>query len=144
VSGEEKRREEEYTYTYIRIPPTKTKHTFYTPKNLGITFQKLEEILKREGSCLSHWIQTNAVDYVRLHEPGNPQQRIDTIIHNGHPYHARTYRDCRARHFRKNPTPPFEAYCSHEKRMINKSFCDLCGRWKIESPPNPNLLGAKP
>jgi len=36
-------------------------------------FEKLREILDREGKSLSEWIHEQARDYVRRHEPGNPQ-----------------------------------------------------------------------
>lgn len=85
---EEKRREEEYPYTDIRIR-RKNRITFYVSKNekrdiyipmeLLPTFKKLRELLKGEGITLSEWIRQNALDYVRLHEPGNPQRLLTTF-----------------------------------------------------------------
>lgn len=84
---EEKRREEYvHVHRYIDIEDKQGK--FYIPKNQQLTFKKLREILRRERKSLSAWILDNAVSYVRLHEPGNPQQRIDIILKNGQAYRA--------------------------------------------------------
>lgn len=61
---------------------------FYIPKNFEITFHKLEEILTREGKSVSEWIREQAEPYVRLHEPGNPQQTLPTIMKLGKAYRA--------------------------------------------------------
>jgi len=62
---------------------------YYVPKDFEITFDKLEKILSREGSNISKWIRENAVKYVELHEPGNPQQTLTYILKNGEPYRAK-------------------------------------------------------
>lgn len=79
----------------------KKERRFYVPVILEFTFQRLEKILAREGSSISHWIQQNAINYVRLHEPGNPQQRIDTILKNGQAYRAKPLCSCGALATRK-------------------------------------------
>jgi len=60
----------------------------YVPAEFEPTMETLKEILKREGRSISGWIRDNADQYVRLHEPGNPQQRLDTILKLGKAYHA--------------------------------------------------------
>jgi len=50
---------------------------FYVPESFERIIEKMEKILKREGSNLSKWIRQNIEEYVRRHEPGNPQQRIE-------------------------------------------------------------------
>lgn len=97
TTRDEKRREE-YTYTYIRI---RRRLTLYVPENLIPTFRQLQDILKREGSSLSKWVRQNAISYVRLHEPGNPQQRIDVILKNGQAYKALPLCSCGALATRK-------------------------------------------
>jgi hypothetical protein len=71
---------------------------FYVPESWEETLDTLEEILKREGSNLSKWIRQNGDHYVRLHEPGNPQQRLDMILKLGKAYHAEGpicgFKDC--------------------------------------------------
>lgn len=52
------------------------------------TYSKMRNILFREGKSFSSWIWERAREYVRLHEPGNPQQTMDYIIENGRSYHA--------------------------------------------------------
>jgi len=49
---------------------------FYVPNGFRPTLEKFEKILKREGSNLSKWFRQQATDYVRRHEPGNPQQLL--------------------------------------------------------------------
>ncbi len=61
---------------------------FYVPDRYQILFEKLEAILKREESSLSEWIRDQAEPYVRLHEPGNPQQRLDIILIDKKSYKA--------------------------------------------------------
>jgi len=113
MTGEEKRREEEYPYTDIRIRRG-NRVTFYVSKNekrdIYIpdyylpTLKKLREILKREGKTLSEWIRDHAIEYVRLHEPGNPQQRIDTIMKLGKAYRAVPFCKCGKKASRKVTT----------------------------------------
>lgn len=67
---------------------------FYVPVKFENTFDMLQSILKREGSNFSIWVRDQTERYVRLHEPGNPQQRIDTIIQLGKPYVAGQCGDC--------------------------------------------------
>ena len=50
---------------------------FYVPESFQRILEKMEEILKREGTSLSKWIRQTIAEYVRTHEPGNPQQRMD-------------------------------------------------------------------
>lgn len=52
------------------------------------TYAALKEILAREGKSFSAWVLDNAESYVVLHEAGNPQQRIDTVLKIGKAYHA--------------------------------------------------------
>jgi len=54
-------------------PPKRAVHkvTFYVrDPNL---LERLRRILDREGKSLSGWLHEQARDYVRRHEPGNPQ-----------------------------------------------------------------------
>ena len=88
VENERTNEDVDYRHRHIAIAISSKSRRFYIPQHLEITFTRLEAILKREGSSVSRWIQRNAVDYVRLHEPGNPQQRIDTIIKLGKAYRA--------------------------------------------------------
>jgi len=66
---------------------TKQKH-FYVPPDWEKILEDLEEILKREHKTFSQWVRDQVKPYVELHRPGNPQQRIDTIMRIGHAYRA--------------------------------------------------------
>lgn len=58
------------------------------------TYLKLKEILKRENANLSDLFFQFCEQYVRLHEPGNPQQRLDTIAKLGKAYRAGKCFEC--------------------------------------------------
>lgn len=60
----------------------------YVPPNKKEVVKKGKDILEREGTSLSKFIVEKIEEYVRLHEPGNPQQRLDTIAKLGKPYRA--------------------------------------------------------
>ena len=98
-SGRDRDREIESTYTYMHTHTKRKNHsTFYFPESFQNTFDLLHTILKREGSNFSQWTRDNAESYVRVHEPGNPQQRLDTILRLGKAYHAPSricgFKDC--------------------------------------------------
>ena len=61
---------------------------FYVPPEFEHSLKKMEEILHREGSSLSKWIRQQIDEYVRAHEPGNPQQLIPRYVEHGKPYIA--------------------------------------------------------
>lgn len=53
-------------------------HLYYSTEDESLV-EKLKAILKREGSSLSEWFRKRARVYVPMHDPGNPQLRIDNI-----------------------------------------------------------------
>ena len=67
---------------------------FYVPDVFEFDFKKMEKILAREGKSLSQWIREQVCSYVRLHEPGNPQQSLDTIFELGRAYRANECLEC--------------------------------------------------
>jgi len=112
VVEKERKKESKYTYIHIHIHH-KTKTFYITPGRIE-TYQKLEEILKREAKSFSDWIFPYAEEYVRLHEPGNPQQRIDVIAELGKPYRANACFECGAK-------PKFKMIYSEKEVVL------LCG-----------------
>jgi hypothetical protein len=85
------KREERYTYTYIRTRIRQgkfSKVTLYVPVAKQRLVSNIKDILKREGSSVSRFMIEKFEEYYRLHEPGNPQQRLDTIMKLGKAYHA--------------------------------------------------------
>ena len=90
---------EEYTYTYIRTRTRTTrKLTLYIPEASRLLVDNARGVLKREGKNLSNFLIDQLESYYRLHEPGNPQQRLDTILRLGKAYHAPSricgFKDC--------------------------------------------------
>jgi hypothetical protein len=104
IGDRDRDRERDYRHRHIDIDiETRDKRKsrerrFYIPVSFENTFDLLQTILKREGSNFSRWVRDNAESYVRLHEPGNPQQRLDTILKLGKAYHAPSpicgFKDC--------------------------------------------------
>lgn len=82
-----------HTYIYLQH----TTKTFYISNSRNETFKKLYEILSRENVSFSDWVFKQAETYVRLHETGNPQQRIDVISELGKAYKANECFDCGAK-----------------------------------------------
>jgi hypothetical protein len=85
------KREEEYTYTYSSTRRYKgkfSKVTLYVPVTKQLLVTNIKTILKREGSSVSRFVMDKFEEYYRLHEPGNPQQRLDIILKLGKAYHA--------------------------------------------------------
>jgi hypothetical protein len=98
---EEKRREEDYTYTYMRTRTRQgksSKVTLYVPVAKQRLIQDIKQVLKREGSSISRFMIDKFEEYYRLHEPGNPQQRLDIVLKLGKAYHAPNpicgFKDC--------------------------------------------------
>jgi len=61
------------------------------------TWRLLKEVAKREAKSVAQIVREQVENYVRLHEPGNPQQRLDTIIRLGKKYVAPRvcgFKDC--------------------------------------------------
>lgn len=60
----------------------------YVPDKSEEIITKAKKILNREGSSLSKKFLEDLEKYVRLHEPGNPQQTLDYITKTGKAYRA--------------------------------------------------------
>jgi len=92
--------DEKHSYSYIAIAasknnPEKTDNCpteirgstgsprllrVYVPLHYEIIVEKAKKIVRREGRSLSDLIRDLLRDYVRLHEPGNPQLPIDRFF----------------------------------------------------------------
>jgi hypothetical protein len=66
---------------------------YVKPENKEVV-AKTKIMLKREGSTLSKFITEKILEYYRTHEPGNPQQRLDTIAKIGHAFRADSCQFC--------------------------------------------------
>jgi len=88
-----------YMYTNNNNNNNNKQRKVYTNSEREITFQKLDQILEREGKNFSKWVFEQALPYVRLHEPGNPQQRLDVLSKLGKPYKAKSCLECGAKPF---------------------------------------------
>ena len=62
--------------------------TVYLTPDTEQSLKTLKRILDREGSNFSRWISGQIREYVRLHEPGNPQQTVTQYVQHGKPYVA--------------------------------------------------------
>lgn len=83
LSEREKRREEDCTYTYIRIHTKKTfpnHFTFYIPTALLEPFKKGLEAFEIHGNSASQKICEFVVRYGEMHGRGNPQLLMETFV----------------------------------------------------------------
>lgn len=64
------------------------KLTLYVPVDKQLLVDNVRGPLKREKSSISRFLIEKLEEYWTLHEPGNPQQRIDVILRLGKAYHA--------------------------------------------------------
>jgi hypothetical protein len=67
---------------------------FYLGTPYKGVWQDFRRICSTEGTSASNKLTDYIVDYVRLHEPGNPQQRIDIISQLEKPYRSHGCLDC--------------------------------------------------
>ena len=89
----------------------KDKLTLYIPKTeKEFLIPKAQKIMAREGRTLSNWFLEELQRYVTVHDPGNPQQRIDTILELGKPYNANGCMECGKK--------PFVLANSGKKRVL--------------------------
>ena len=56
------------------------KTSLHWPKGREILWQKFKKIAEREGRSMSRILVSMIEEYVRVHEPGNPQKRLDMIF----------------------------------------------------------------
>jgi hypothetical protein len=56
---------------------------FYAPQAFRPIWEKFKKIAKREGLSSSQLLRRIIEDYVRLHDPGNPQRPITAFV-EGH------------------------------------------------------------
>jgi len=96
----------EYNYRHITISEkrefSKAKRYqilhLYVKKSRLLLHDQMQRIMQREGKSFSEFLWDAVESYVRLHEPGNPQQRLDVIMKLGKAYHAPNpicgFKDC--------------------------------------------------
>ena len=54
--------------------------SFYFREGGEVLFKKFKEISEREGRAMGQILEDLVREYVRIHEPGNPQKRLDVIL----------------------------------------------------------------
>jgi len=100
--------------------------------------KKLREILAREGKSLSEWIYEQARDYVRRHEPGNPQTLL-TSFGSTHPDPKLRFRFCKYAYWYEDLYGPHhipKCYVRrHRPRFVGMNFeeCERCSSWEVKS-----------
>ena len=100
------------------------KLTIYLDEETKKLIPKAKEIFSRENSSISEWFRKTLTEYVKLHEPGNPQQRLDTIMDLGKPYNAHKCNMCDARpafqcFVGKNPVLLCETHFESQRKRLS-------------------------
>ncbi len=98
------------------MPAKSNKLTLYIPEEAKGIIKTAKEIFKREKSSLSQFLIKSLIEYNRLHEPGNPQQRIDTILDIGHAFRAEACCIC-------SKKPEIEAFTVKGLKLL---YCREC------------------
>jgi len=88
----------------------------YIPQEHRIIFEKAKAIAKREGRSLSDLIRDLLRDYVRIHEPGNPQLPLTKFTGE-----------------EKLQEPPRWLTCTYSRKELVKGefYCERFGFWRI-------------
>jgi len=107
------------------------KSMIYLPESEKIVFEKFRQICEREGTSVSSKLRDFIRDYVRVHEPGNPQLLLEKFTGAATEPLPR-YLTCR--HSRKALTRG-EFYCDREDFWKISSACDKCHRYLPEPVP---------
>ncbi len=81
-----------------------------------LIWEKLSKIAETEARPVAEIVRTQIHEYVRLHEPGNPQQRLDTIAQIGHAYRANSCCIC---------SKPAEVQ-AFTRKGLNLLYCREC------------------
>lgn len=97
------------------------KITLYVPENKADTVKAAKKIFKREGYSLSQFLISELERYNRLHERGNPQQRIDVIAERGEAYRAPLV--CENQNCRAEVDTLYKCLCISGKTL---KFCEKC------------------
>lgn len=56
------------------------KSEIYIPEDFVQVWQKFKEICKREGKSRSDILRVHVARFVMVHEPGNPQLRLESFV----------------------------------------------------------------
>ena len=107
---------------------------FYVNEDFIPFYEKYIEIMKRENSSVSEGIRDLIKSYVRLHEPGNPQQRLDVILIDKKAYRAPVFcgfRGC------NGEADGYGVYVPSGQRLplcgVHYRFaCESSALWKVE------------
>src|SRR3990167_1033139 len=81
----------------------------YLKEDEVLIWEKLKKIADVEKRPVAEIVREQVHSYVRLHEPGNPQQRLDTIMATGKAYNCTIHRFCKHPRFLKQ-----QIFCEKE------------------------------
>jgi len=96
----------------------------YIPPEIEHTWKKFKEICQREGTGPSEKIREYIVEYVRIHEPGNPQVQIASFLPGGPSLAVTALPECPKRLWVKAKTQ--EIYCARDSMLKIGQACERC------------------
>ena len=134
LGGDWKERKNNNTYVHVHRYISTTRKSkqgkFYVPVEFEVVLERLEIVLKREGKSFSEWIRDQAREYVRVHEPGNPQTTLPKILTlSGAVRLGPSVPRCGYVH---NFAAKLGVYCSREGIWVKIEKCKKCwrGAWE--------------
>ena len=135
-----------YSYSYIAIDRSKSTHgsgdncrtenlgsqrilPVYIPASFYQTVVKARKIADREGRSLSDLIRDLLRDYVRVHEPGNPQLPLTRFTGEQKPEEPPRWLTCR---YSRKTLRKGEFYCERFAFWRLPKACERCRRYTPE------------
>ena len=96
--------------------------SIYVPDELQSVWTAYQEIVKREGKTVSEAIVEYVCEYTRMHAPGNPQQRLDTIMDLGRAYRSDQCNMCERK-------PVFKAFLGKKSVLLCEEHFEQKRGW---------------
>ena len=102
----------------------KTNYQFYAPETFRATWKKFQELIKRDGGSPSAELRIWIEQYVRGHDPGNPQRPITAYVMGTPDEWAERYKVLEAELIAQAER--------HQGWIYYREIRDLCAKW-VES-----------
>jgi len=101
----------------------------YVPQEYSEIVKKAKKIARREGRSISKLVMDLLRDYVRVHEPGNPQLPLTRFTGESKPEEPPRWLTCR---YSRKELVKGEFYCSRFGFWRIPKACEKCRRYRPE------------
>jgi len=101
----------------------------YVPQEYAVTVEKAKKIARREGRSISKLVMELLRDYVRVHEPGNPQLPLTRFTEEEKPQEPPRWLTCM---YSRKELRRGEFYCERFSFWRIPQACTHCPRYRPE------------